>query len=920
MGCRMSHSNSNRSKAVQQGLNETRKWHAISTEKVMSILKTGSSGISEKELEERRAVHGFNEMTGKKKDGALKTIFHQIHSLLIYILLLSAVVTALLDHWVDTAVILAVVLANVIIGFMQERKAGKAIDALDKMIVSECTVVRDGQRKVIPSREVVPGDIVLLESGNKVPADIRLVYAKGLQIDEAMLTGESVPSEKTIDSLSEDICIPADMKNMAFAGTLVTYGRGRGIVVSVANTTQISRISACMREAEETMTPLQKKISSFAVYLSGTVAVLAILTFVGGVLSGQEPVFIFLASVSIAVAAIPEGLPALVTISLALSVRTMANQKAIIRNLPSVETLGSTTVICSDKTGTLTMNQMTVTKIFTGNKKYDVTGHGYSIEGEFLTGEEAITPKEHPALMNTLIAGAVCNDASLKDDGDMIGDPTEGALLVSAAKGDLYLHLPRIDEIPFESETQCMATLDTYDDKRIIYLKGSTEKIVTMCSKTLSSDGSIIDIDRETIQSQANDMASSALRVIAIAQKEVGSDKDAIDENDLEDFIFLGLQGMIDPPRPEAIYAIKRCQGANIRVVMITGDHAVTAGAIAAKLGIAQKGVDIVTGDMLEAMDDDALYEIVENTPVYARASPIHKFRIVQQLRKHGEIIAVTGDGVNDAPALKAADIGISMGIMGTDVTKEASDMILADDNFATIVNAVEEGRHMYNNLQKMLTFLIPTSIGQASVITIAILAGLTIPLMPVHVLWINLVTSVTCTLPLALEGKEKGILQRPPRDPKAPLISKRMFARVVMVSSIMMLGAFISFYSALNIGATEEEARTVAMTSIVMMEIIYIFSSRSLTKPALSRDFFTNKWIFVGAGLTLLLQLGVVYVPLISSFFKTQPISMVGWMPILSAALALFAFVELEKIVMRKYNAHSHKHHGEKSATNQGV
>ncbi|MCK4758346.1 MAG: HAD-IC family P-type ATPase, partial [Thermoplasmata archaeon] len=565
--------------------------------------------------------------------------------------------------------------------------------------------------------------------------------------------------------------------------------------------------------------------------------------------------------------------------------------------------------ICSDKTGTLTMNQMTVTKIFAGDRNFDVTGNGYSTEGEFQSGDEIVIPKEHPALMNTLIAGAVCNDASLKDDGDMIGDPTEGALLVSAAKGDLYLHLPRLDEIPFESETQCMATLDTKDDKKMIYLKGSTEKIVVMCNKALSNDGSIIDIDREAILNRANDMASSALRVIAIAEKEVGYDKDTIDENDLTDLVFLGLQGMIDPPRPEAIDAIKRCQGAKIRVVMITGDHAVTAGAIAAKLGIASKGVEIVTGHMLEAMDDDALYDIVEHTSVYARASPIHKFRIVQQLRKHGEIIAVTGDGVNDAPALKAADIGISMGIMGTDVTKEASDMILADDNFATIVNAVEEGRHMYNNLQKMLTFLIPTSIGQASVITIAILAGLIIPLMPVHVLWINLVTSVTCTLPLALEGKEKGILQRPPRDPKAPLISNRMLARVVMVSSIMMLGAFISFYSALNTGASEKEARTVAMSAIVMMEIIYIFSSRSFTKPALSKGFFSNKWIFAGAGLTLLLQLSVVYIPVVNSFFNTSPISMMGWMPILASAGALFAFVELEKIVMRKYNTYSHNH-----------
>ena len=410
-------------------------------------------------------------------------------------------------------------------------------------------------------------------------------------------------------------------------------------------------------------------------------------------------------------------------------------------------------------------------------------------------------------------------------------------------------------------------------------------------------------------------MASSALRVIAIAEKEVGSDIDSIDNDNLKDLVFLGLQGMIDPPRPEAIDAIKRCQGASIRVVMITGDHAVTAGAIATKLGIAQKGIEIVTGDMLEAMDDDMLYDIVEHTPVYARASPIHKFRIVQQLRKHGEIIAVTGDGVNDAPALKAADIGISMGIMGTDVTKEASDMILADDNFATIVNAVEEGRHMYNNLQKMLTFLIPTSIGQALVITIAILAGLTIPLVPVQVLWINLVTSVTCTLPLALEGKELGILLRPPRDPKAPLISRRMLARLVLVSSIMMLGAFISFYYAMLTGASEGEARTIAMSAIVIMQIFYIFSSRSFSKPAISKGFFSNRWIFVGAGLTFFFQLCAIYLPVMNSIFKTEPIALMGWMPILGAAGALFAIVELEKIVMRRFGPRT-----EESAIDQGA
>ncbi len=895
---------SNLSQIEQQECTEARKWHAIPVDEVIGALKTGPSGLNESAIGERRATYGYNEMISQKKGGVLKAIFKQLHQLLIYILLLSAAVTAILGHWLDTAVILAVVLANVVIGFMQERKADKAIDALDKLVVSECTVVRDGQRRVIPSRELVPGDVVLLGSGNKVPADIRLIYTKGLQIDEAILTGESVPAEKVNDSLSLDIGSAADMKNMAFAGTLVTYGRGRGIVVSTADRTEISRISACMREAEETDTPLQKKISSFAIYLSGAVAILAILTFVGGLIAGQEAVFIFLASVSIAVAAIPEGLPALVTIALALGVRAMANKKAIIRNLPSVETLGSTTVICSDKTGTLTMNQMTVVRVFADGKNYEVTGTGYSVEGEFLSGEVVVSPREEPALKQTLVAGAVCNDASLKSGGDMIGDPTEAALLVSAAKGGLYIHLPRLDEIPFESEIQYMATLNKSDDGGRIYLKGVPEKIIGMCGSALSNDGRIVEIDRKAILAQANDMASSALRVIAIAEKGVDPDKETLEDADIKDLVFLGLQGMMDPPRPEAFNAIKRCQGASIRVVMITGDHAVTAGAIAVKLGIAKKGTRIITGDMLEAMDDDALYDIVENTPVYARASPIHKYRIVQQLQKHGEIIAVSGDGVNDAPALKAADICIAMGVMGTDVAKEASDMILADDNFATIVNAVEEGRHMYNNLQKMLTFLLPTNIGEALVISIAILAGLMIPLMPVHVLWVNLVTSVTCTLPLAMEGKEEGILHRPPRNPKAPLINRRMLARLAIVSSIMMLGAFISFYYALLAGASEGEARSVAMSAIVFMEIIYLFSSRWLNKAAIGKGFFSNKWIFIGAGLTLLLQICVIYLPVMNSLFKTEPIALIGWLPILAAAGTLFVIVELEKIVMRKFSS----------------
>lgn len=883
---------------------QTPAWHRISAEEVMQTLDTGAKGLGTAEVESRRLKYGFNELTGKKTGSIYKSIFKQINQLLIYILLLASVVTALLGDLIDTVVILAVVFCNVVIGLIQELKADKAIDALDKLVVSECTAVRDGSRITLPSKELVPGDIVLFESGNKVPADMRLVYVKGLKIDEALLTGESVPVEKVSEPL--DIRDPslAEKINMAFAGTLVTYGRGQGVVIATGNCTEVSRISACMREAEEVSTPLQKRLSAFSIYLSGAVAILAIITFVGGLLAGQNVGFMFLASVSIAVAVIPEGLPALVTIALAIGVRAMAAKKAIVRNLPSVETLGSTTVICSDKTGTLTMNQMTVSHIFSGGVEFHVSGTGYSAKGEFFQGPQQITPQYSPALSKTLVAGAVCNDASLKKDGTMVGDPTEVALLVSAAKASMETHLERLDEIPFESEIQYMATLNVESGRRIVFLKGVPERVIAMCGRSIAADGNFCDIDREGILAKAEEFASNTLRVIAIAEKEMPAGTATLKDVPMEGFVFLGLQGMVDPPRPEAIDAVKKCQEARIRIVMITGDHRTTAGAIAAKVGIAPLGSEIIEGAKLEALTDDELYEVVERCSVYARATPIHKYRIVQQLRKHGEIVAVTGDGVNDAPALKAADIGVAMGMSGTDVTKEAADMILTDDNFATIVNAVEEGRGTYANLQKMLAYIIPTNIGEALAVTIAILAGLTIPLMPAHILYLNLITSVTCTIPLAMEKAEPGLLRKPPRNPKSPLLGRRILVRLILVSSTMTIGSFIAFYYALSIGYTLEAARTIVMTTIVMMELVCIFSSRSFTAPAFSRNFFSNRWIFIGIGITVCLQMCVIYLPAMNDMFSTVPITALAWVPVILTSLALFAMVELEKIAMRHFAA----------------
>ncbi|MFO7618357.1 MAG: HAD-IC family P-type ATPase [Thermoplasmata archaeon] len=879
-------------------------WHVTTAEKTMELLGTGPKGLTTAEVEARRAKYGYNELEGERRGGILKTVYKQVNQLLIHILLLAAVITAVLGHMIDTAVILAVVLANVIIGLAQELKADKAIDALDKLVVSECTVARDGQRVTVPSRELVVGDIVIFESGNKVPADVRLVYVKGLKVDEALLTGESVPVDKTIEPLTGPAASPGEKVNMAFAGTLVSYGRGRGVVVATGNSTEVSNISACMREAEEIETPLQKSLSKFSVYLSGAVAILAIITFVGGLLAGQDMVFIFMASVSIAVAIIPEGLPALVTITLAIGVRAMAARNAILRNLPSVETLGSTTVICSDKTGTLTMNQMTVSHIFTGDADFKVTGSGYGVAGEFYHGDQQISPNHEPALSRTLVAGAVCNDASLKHDGGIVGDPTEVALLVSAAKAGLETHLERVDEVPFESDIQYMATLNIDSSRRVIYLKGVPEKVVAMCDMAMRRDGSTEPLSRKPILDKAEEMASDALRVIAIAEKAVPEGFGSLNGMETSGFTFLGLQGMIDPPRPEVIGAVKKCQDARIRIVMITGDHRTTAGAIAAKIGIMQPNDSIMTGSQIETMSDEELFRAVPDCSVYARASPIHKYRIVQQLRRHGEVVAVTGDGVNDAPALKAADIGIAMGMTGTDVAKEAADMILADDNFATIVNAVEEGRLTYANLQKMLAFIIPTNLGQATAVTVAILAGLTIPLMPVHILWINLVTSVTCSIPLALEGKEPGLLLKPPRKPKAPLITKRMMVRLIIVTGTMTLGSFIAFNFMIGADYTVEAARTVVMTSIVLMELVCIFSTRSFTSPAISRNFFSNRWVFLGIAITMALQCCVIYLPAMNRLFNTTPVALIAWVPVILTAAALFVMVESEKVAMKHFAA----------------
>ncbi|MCL7413671.1 MAG: HAD-IC family P-type ATPase, partial [ANME-2 cluster archaeon] len=660
------------------------KWYQLSVEQVFKKQRSEPSGLTSDEAKARLEQYGFNELKFKTRS-ALIRFLAQFNSPLIYILLASAAITSALsiwkgaDMWIDTIVILAVVLANTIIGFIQEGKAEASVIALGKMMTPECTVIRENKRMTIPTRELVPGDVVILEGGNKVPADMRLIFTKNLSTDEAAMTGESVPVTKHTDPIIRKAVI-ADQKCMAFSGTFVTKGIGSGIVVGTGEQAEIGRIATLITHTRKIVTPLTRRMADFTRFLVIAILSITFINFFMAVWFGYDVIYAFLASVSMAVAAIPEGLPAIVTMSLAFGVTAMARKNAIIKRLPAAETLGGTSVICSDKTGTLTKNQMTVSWIYSGGQDYRVSGVGYEPVGEF-------TPSRiNGDLVETLRAGYLCNNAGIveKDGYSIIGDPTEGALLVSAMKAGIDDGRFKLDEIPFESEQQYMATLHEADGGNIIYVKGSPERVLEMCS-TRMEDGNIRPVNKENTLEKANEMAHEALRLLAMAFKI--TDKTILHESDLEDMTFLGIQGMIDPPREEAIDGVKKCRSAGIRVAMVTGDYASTAKAIASKLGIDTHRV--LTGDQLSRMSDDELYSIVEDTSVYARVTPEHKLRITQAMQKHGHVVAVTGDGVNDAPALKAADIGIAMGITGTEVSKEASDMILADDNFATVVAAV---------------------------------------------------------------------------------------------------------------------------------------------------------------------------------------------------------------------------------------
>jgi len=887
----------------------------------MDILGTSAEkGLDLFEVQHRREQFGPNQITERKGRGPLLRFLLQFHQPLVYILLAAAGIALAFKGAVDAGVIFGVVLVNAIVGFAQEAKALRSIASLARNLQSMATVIRAGKKQQIPAEELVPGDIVLLQAGDRVPADLRLFACRDLRIDESALTGESVPAEKDPAELAHGTPL-GDRHNLAFSSTLVTYGTGGGMVVATGDATEIGRISELIATSNPLETPLTRKIHSFSRILLLAILGLAALVFAVGVLRGQPVVDILVASIAITVAAIPEGLPAAVTIIMAIGVSRLAQRRAIIRRLPAVEALGSTTVICSDKTGTLTQNQMTVQAVLAAGRIFSVSGTGYAPTGEISHEGAPAELEAHPTLRECLLAGLLCNDAELTEAGGtwkVQGDPTEGALLSAAWKAGLKpdewrSRMPRLDAIPFESQYQYMATLHAPQNgqNRLAYVKGSAEAVLERCQSMLGPNGPE-PLEREGLLRRVAELASQGLRVLALARKEYPPETSALRHEDVrEGLVFLGLQAMLDPPRPEAGPAVAACLRAGIRVKMITGDHAVTATAIARRLGISRdEEARALTSQDLAKLSDEEFIEAARNTDVFARVTPENKLRLVEALQARGEIVAMTGDGVNDAPALRRADIGIAMALSGTETAREAADMVLTDDNFATIEAAVEEGRGVFDNLQKFIGWTLPTNGGEALVLIAAILLGIHLPILPIQILWINLSTAVCLGLMLAFEPKEGDLMARPPIPPGSPILSAFLVQRIVLVSALLCGAVFATYEWEILHGASEAAARTAAVSAIVFGQLAYLFNSRSLTRPLRTVGLFSNPWVWLGAGLMALLQVGITYLPFMNRLFSTEPIRPQAWLVILGAGLCVFLCVGLDKWIRARVAARRQGQH----------
>jgi len=886
------------------------RWHAQSNEEVAQVLETGASGLTDEEARRRLAHYGANRLAPAKRRGPLRRLLMQFHNILLYVMMGAAVITAALGHWIDTGVLTAAVAINAVIGFIQEGKAESALDAIRAMLSPHATVVRDGKRREIDAAELVPGDWVLLASGDGVPADLRLVDVKGLHIEEAALTGESLPVEKSEAAVADETPL-AERYGMAYSGTVVVQGQASGIVVATGMATELGRINQMLSGVRGLSTPLLRQIDRFGRILALSILGMSAATFALGTgWRGHEPSEMFMMVVALAASAIPEGLPAIMTVTLALGVQRMARRKAIVRHLPAVEALGSVTVICSDKTGTLTRNEMTVQRVVCAGHVFDVGGIGYAPVGDLSIDGRIIDVEHYPALAIAVRAGVLCNDARLREeDGlwNIDGDPTEGALLVLGGKSGFTQHVgheawPRLDTLPFESQHRFMVTYHRdSDDEPWMFVKGAPERIFEMCCAQLGHDGErALDVDYW--RRMTTDTAAQGLRLLALACKRAAPLGDRLGVADASSgYILLAIVGIIDPPREEAIRAVSECHRAGIRVKMITGDHAETARAIGAQLAIGV-GKPAITGAEVAIMDDTALRRVAMEVDVFARAAPEHKLRLVEALQDDGQVVAMTGDGVNDAPALKRADVGVAMGMKGTEAAKEAADMVLADDNFATIATSVREGRAVYDNLKKFILFMLPTNGGEALVVIAAILFELTLPLTPAQVLWINMVTSSTLGLALAFEPAERNIMGRRPRPPGEALLSGFFVWRVLMVSVLMMTGALGLFLWELKDGTSIETARTMAVNAVVAAEMFYLVNSRFILAPVVTLDGLTgNRYILLAIAACIPLQIAYTHAPAMHAVFDSTALSPSEWGKVVAAGLLVFFVAELEKFVIRR-------------------
>lgn len=881
-------------------------WHALEKESVIQALKTNQlEGLSSREAENRLTAVGYNELVEKMKTPLWKMLVAQFQDFMVLVLLGATLVSAFLGEYSDAVTIMAIVITNAVLGFVQEFKAEKSLAALKQLTAPTSRVMRGGLEQKIPSRELVPGDIVIIEAGDRLPADGRLIETVNLEIEEAALTGESVPVRKLSDKIYAADTGLGDQKNMVFVGTSVTRGRGVVVITATGMATEMGRIAGMIQDVEEEDTPLQRRLDQLGKYLVwGCLGVCGVVVLTG-VLRGESLFLMAMSGISLAVAAIPEGLPAIVTVALALGVQRMIKRNAIVRKLPAVETLGCTTVICSDKTGTLTQNEMTVRKLFTSSGSVCLSGRGYDPRGQFLRGEAEFDPRREKAVQWTLLIGTLCNNSKLAQNGASVaglwrkvtgretpqwtvhGDPTEGALAVAGAKANLWRdqlekEQVRIAENPFESDRKCMSVVyKNQAGSKTAYIKGAPDTILDLCSY-LFVDGKEIPMTqmwRDKILAANDEMASEALRVLGMAYKRMADNRSDFSPEEVErGLTFVGLAGMIDPPREEVKQAIEVCKNAGIKTVMITGDHKNTALAIARELNMAGEEGKALSGAELEKLDDAELGKIADTIAVYARVSPTHKLRIVRALKRAGHIVAMTGDGVNDAPAIKEADIGIAMGKTGTEVTKEASAMVLADDNFATIVAAVEEGRGIYDNIRKFIRYLLACNIGEVLTMFIAALAGLPIPILPIQILWVNLVTDGLPAMALGVEPVDRDIMYRTPRHPQESVFSRGLKKKIIWRGVQIGLSTVAVFVAALYIKGNLELARTMAFTTLVVSQLIYVFDCKSEIRSIYDTNLMNNMYLVAAVCCSLLMQLTVIYVPFFQTCFNTVPLHLADW------------------------------------------